>query len=238
MYKIRMRFSKKDFMIFISHLDLARVMERALRRAEVSLSFSQGFNPHPKISFATALALGVSSDGEYVDVEIEEKIDLKTFKDKINMELPEGIEVIQCKYIDVKSKALMAIIEYSTYMVRCSLKNDIREEELKENISEFMKNEEIIVYKTIKKRNKERNKEINIRPLIKKIEFINKGNEYCVFKMTLATGSRGNLKPEVVMEKLKDIGKMPIVLETVRIHRLDLYGMKAHKMIEPLELSI
>jgi radical SAM-linked protein len=233
-----MRFSKKDFMIFISHLDLARVMERALRRAEVVLSFSQGFNPHPKISFATALALGVSSDGEYVDVEIEEKIDLKKLKEKMNKELPEGIEILQCEYIDMKSKALMAIVEYSTYMVRCSLKNDEGQEKLKEMICDFMEKNEIVVCKTIKKRKQERKKEINIRSFIENIELIHKENTDCIFKMTLATGSKGNLKPEVVMEMLKDIENMPILAETIRIHRLDLYGMKDEKMVVPLEMEI
>lgn len=238
MYKVRMRFSKKDFMIFISHLDLARVMERALRRAEVVLSFSQGFNPHPKISFATALALGVSSDGEYVDVEIEEKIDLKALKEKMNKELPEGIEILQCKYIDTKSKALMAIVEYSTYRVKCSLRNGEEQEKLEEMICDFMKKDEIIVYKTIKKRKQERKKEINIRPFIKNIELAYKENVNCIFKMTLATGSKGNLKPEVVMEMLKDIEKVSILPETIRTHRVDLYGMKNHRMVVPLEMGI
>ncbi|QXM05768.1 TIGR03936 family radical SAM-associated protein [Crassaminicella indica] len=237
MYKVRMRFSKKDFMIFISHLDLARVMERALRRADVPLCFTQGFNPHPKISFATALALGVSSDGEYVDIEIEEKIDLNILKEKINKELPEGIHIIQCQYIDVKSKPLMAVIEYSTYIVRCVLADDVNEDKLNALIKDFMKNKEIIIHKIVKKKNKTREKEINIRPFIRNLELLNKEDCNCIFKMTLATGSKGNLKPEVLIEQLKDRMKISILLDSIRVHRLGLYSIKDERLIEPLEIG-
>ena len=68
--KIRMKFIKTKDMIYISHLDVQRLLQRVFRRAEVELSFSQGFNPHPKITYGNALALGVESYREYVDIEI------------------------------------------------------------------------------------------------------------------------------------------------------------------------
>lgn len=237
MYKIRIRFSKKDFMVFISHLDLMRTIERAIRRANIPLSFSKGFNPRPKISFATALALGVASDGEYMDMEIDEKIDLDLLEKRINNQLPKGLKVLKCKYVDIKSKALMAAVEYSTYMIRCCLVDDCSEEEINEKVTEFMKNEELLVYKTIKKKNIEKIKEVNIRPLIKNIELMQKENLQCIFKMTVATGSKGNLKPEVVIEKLESLKKIPVLLDQIRIHRLDLYGVKDHKLVTPLEIT-
>ncbi|TCO79973.1 TIGR03936 family radical SAM-associated protein [Marinisporobacter balticus] len=238
MNKMRIRFSKKDWMVFISHLDLMRTMERVLRRGNIPLVFSHGFNPHPKMAFSTALALGISSDGEYMDIEVEEEIDLDVFKSSINDQLPKGLKIIQCKYVDVKSKALMAIAEYSTYTVRCCLIEEHSEEELKKQVADFMANEEIILHKTIKKKNIEQIKEVNIRPFIKNIEIINKEDGSCIFKMTLATGSKGNLKPEVVIEKLAELKKTPIVLEKIRIHRLDLYGVNNGKLVTPLEINV
>ena len=87
---IRAKYKKEDDMIFISHLDLQRLLQRAFRRAEINLSYSQGFNPHPKMSYGNALALGVESQGEYVDIEIEDDITVEEFLKRINEELPKG----------------------------------------------------------------------------------------------------------------------------------------------------
>ena len=74
---IRTKFNKEGDMIYISHLDLQQLLQRAFRRAEIALVHSQGFNPHPKISYGNALALGTESQGEYVDVEIEEDLSIE-----------------------------------------------------------------------------------------------------------------------------------------------------------------
>ncbi|WP_053957507.1 TIGR03936 family radical SAM-associated protein [Inediibacterium massiliense] len=237
MYKIRIRFTKKEWMIFISHLDLLRLMERALRRARISLSFSQGFNPHPKISFATALALGVSSDGEYMDIEVEEQIDLEWFKKTINEELPQGIEVLGCKYIPIKSEALMAFIEYSTYMIKCPFTQKMKECDIKNIMDQLMNEEEIWMEKTVKKKGREQKKVVNIRPLIEKIELSSHEEDYCILKMLLKAGSKGNIKPEVVIQKLEEIFHMPIDAQKIRIHRLDLYGLENEKLVTPLDIT-
>jgi len=69
--KLLIKYTKEDRLKFISHLELIRVIERALRRGNIPLKFSEGFNPHPKISFAAPLSVGVSSQGEYMTVEVE-----------------------------------------------------------------------------------------------------------------------------------------------------------------------
>ncbi|MDY4561321.1 MAG: TIGR03936 family radical SAM-associated protein, partial [Peptostreptococcus porci] len=71
---MRIKFTKLGDMKYISHLDVQRLFQRVFRRAEVRLSYSQGFNPHPKMSYGNALALGVESYGEYVDIEIEDDL--------------------------------------------------------------------------------------------------------------------------------------------------------------------
>ncbi|MBF8984306.1 DUF2344 domain-containing protein [Lutibacter sp. B2] len=237
MFKIRMKFTKKGYMVFISHLDLARMIERTLRRANIPLAFSQGFNPHPKISFATALSLGVSSDGEYIDIEIEEKIDIDEFERRVTEQLPEGVEIIQCMYIDKKSQSLTSIVEYSTYIVKCNVENDVTEDVIRKKIEEFLGNEEIMIYKTVKKRNKIKNKEINIRPMIKELGLIDKNDLTCIFKMTVATGEQGNLKPDVLMQKVNELTILSIVSESIRIQRLDLYAVKNNQLVTPIDIS-
>ncbi|MCT4594957.1 MAG: TIGR03936 family radical SAM-associated protein [Anaeromicrobium sp.] len=236
MCKVRIRFKKNGYMIFTSHLDLMRIIERTLRRARVPISFSQGFNPHAKMSFATALALGVSSDGEYMDMELDEKVDLDNLVKRINKELPEGIEVIQCKFIHKKAKSLMSIIKYSSYVINLKLDKEISEEELRQNIEEFLKEDEIIIEKYSKKKNKTR--KVDIKPMIKSIQVINMDRENLLLKALLAAGSEQNIKPEIVMDKMFE--KMDFFnKEYVRVHRLELYAAnKRDEMVTPLDDSI
>ncbi len=234
MYKIRARYTKTDMMKFISHLDLVRLMQRAFRRAEIPMVFSQGFNPHPKLTFATALSVGVSSEGEYLDVEIKDLIDADIFKSKVNKELPEGIKILQCKYVEQKSESVMALVEYSSYLANIKLEKDMEEDQIKNGINHFLSLEEILVHKKPGKRNNEKEKEINIRTHINQLEFFSIEKNQLMLKMILATGSRGNLKPEVVIQSLAMIEQIPLEIEKTRIHRLELYTMVDGKMVTPI----
>ena len=109
---IRVKYKKEDEMIFISHLDLQRLLQRAFRRAKINLSYSEGFNPHPKMSYGNALALGVESQGDYVDIEIEDDIEVKEFLERINEQLPDGIKFVKGQEIDPKTPSLSSIIVY------------------------------------------------------------------------------------------------------------------------------
>ena len=113
---IRVKYKKEDEMIFISHLDLQRLLQRAFRRAKINLSYSEGFNPHPKMSYGNALALGVESQGEYVDIEIEDDIEVKEFLERINEQLPDGIKFVKGQEIDPKTPSLSSIIVYGEYI--------------------------------------------------------------------------------------------------------------------------
>ena len=126
---IRVKYKKEDEMIFISHLDLQRLLQRAFRRAKINLSYSEGFNPHPKMSYGNALALGVESQGEYVDIEIEDDIEVKEFLERINEQLPDGIKFVKGQEIDPKisitifNNSLWRI--YLQYRFRSSFKQRI-----------------------------------------------------------------------------------------------------------------
>ena len=93
MYRINFIFTKTGAMIYISHLDLMRLFMRALRRADLPLKITQGFNPHPKLSIKRALKLGVESDNEEATVVLKELIKPEDFKDRLQKQLPEGIKV-------------------------------------------------------------------------------------------------------------------------------------------------
>jgi radical SAM-linked protein len=93
MYRVSFNFSKTGLMRYISHLDLMRLFMRAMRRAELPLKMSEGFSPHPKLSFKRALKLGVESQQEEASVVLKFPVTPEDFKNRLQKQLPEGIEV-------------------------------------------------------------------------------------------------------------------------------------------------
>jgi radical SAM-linked protein len=91
MLKINITFTKKGLMKYISHLDLMRLFMRALRRAELPIKMTEGFNPHPKISIKRALKLGLESESEEATFVLREPISPQDFKQRLQKQLPEGI---------------------------------------------------------------------------------------------------------------------------------------------------
>jgi len=93
MYKVNFIFSKTGLMRYISHLDLMRLFMRAMRRADLPLKMSEGFSPHPKLSFRRALKLGVESQAEEASIVLKFPVAPEDFKNRLQKQLPEGIEV-------------------------------------------------------------------------------------------------------------------------------------------------
>ena len=92
--KAEIAFSKKGDLKFISHLDLMRLLTRALRRADIPVRITQGFNPHPKLSLSRAIKVGLESDHEEARINVRWPVEPKDFLDNVNRALPEGIRVV------------------------------------------------------------------------------------------------------------------------------------------------
>ena len=95
MQRIRLRYTKRGRLRFTSHRDIARVFERALRRAQIPMAFSAGFSPHPKISWVGAAATGVASEAEYVEIALAERRDPEQLRQQLDASLPDGIDVTE-----------------------------------------------------------------------------------------------------------------------------------------------
>jgi radical SAM-linked protein len=93
--KLRLRYAKRGRMRFTSHRDVARAFERALRRAGIPMAYSQGFNPHPRISWAGAAPTGVASEAEYVEIQLVERVDPDAVRRELDAALPGGLDVLQ-----------------------------------------------------------------------------------------------------------------------------------------------
>jgi radical SAM-linked protein len=99
MPRIRIKYTKSEEVKFISHRDLMRTFQRAIRRAEIPISYSQGFNPHMKISWGQALKVGKTSSGEYAKLQLESFIRPQELMQKLNKQLPQGIEILEANLV-------------------------------------------------------------------------------------------------------------------------------------------
>lgn len=229
---IRCKFTKEKDMIYISHLDLQRLLQRILRKAGIRVAYSQGFNPHPKISFGQALSLGVTSYGEYIDVELEDIVEADEFMTRVNNALPDGIKIQKVKFIDkTVTTSLSSSISHGSYMISMNVSSDIEIADIKTKVAEFMKLEEII---NIKKNKKGKLKEVNIRPLIKTLKVVSLEENILTLNMLVATGSSANLSPNVLIDKLNGFSNIGIDLENLKIIRNDLYIEDNNKLLAPM----
>ena len=224
---VRSKFKKEGDMIYISHLDLLRLLERTMRRAGIKPTFTQGFNKHPKIAFAQALSLGITSQGEYVDMEVDSDMSGDEFKENMNQFLPEGIRFTKSKIVDKKSDSLMGIVTHARYMINIKLHSEISMDDAQIELDKFMDMEEILV----KKKNKKgKIKEINIRTMIQSmaITFVENGQMY--INAVLSTGSAGNLKPDILLNSIDLNTNIEFCPQESRIQRQDMYIMDGGKL--------
>lgn len=212
--KARIKFRKYGVMKFIGHLDVMRFFQKVMRRAEIPIAFTGGFSPHMIMSFANPLGVGVTSDGEYFDIELTETIDMAEAVARMNQVVVEGIDIVNMVPIsDDKKQTGMSIVAAADYL--SSLKKGSFPNTLNELAQRFISQEEILVLKKTKKSEKE----VNIKPMIYEFE-VRGENIY----MRLATGSVENLKPELVMQALCKYLGMDLDTLSFSHHRLDVFA--------------
>ena len=226
--KVRIKFRKYGALRFIGHLDVMRFFQKVMRRADIPIAFTGGYSPHMIMSFASPLGIGVTSDGEYFDIELTEAINSEEAVRRMNAEMVEGIEVVSFRQIAEEKKMTgMAIVAAADYLV--SLKEGEMPADLEKQCDRFMALQEILIVKQTKRSEKE----VNIRPMIYQMEVRSDG-----IYMQLAAGSADNLKPELVMTAfLRSAG---IDEETVQFsfHRLEIYadtGSEGNRELVTLE---
>lgn len=227
--KARIKFRKNGVMKFIGHLDIMRYFQKAIRRAEIPIAFTSGYSPHMIMSFANPLGVGLTSDGEYFDIELTESIASKEAVRRLNEQMVDGMEILSFVQIpdDKKSKG-MSIVAGADYL--SSVKNGSLPEDLAEKLEAFYAQNEICVVKKTKKSEKE----VDIRPMIYKLE-CRDGKIY----MRVAAGSVQNLKPELVTEAFVRYLGMDAEEVTFTHHRLETFAesenMEGKMILVPLD---
>jgi radical SAM-linked protein len=125
---IRFKFHKKAEFKFLSHLDMVRLITRALSRSGIIVKYDKGFNPKPKISFSNPIPLGVESLAEYCDLVLEDEIEANDFTRKVNMQLPQQVKINSAKNVSCKMPSLMADIDLMLYIFKIDITGSLPDE--------------------------------------------------------------------------------------------------------------
>lgn len=224
MSEYRARFAKENKLKFLSHLELIRAMVRSLRRAGLEMAYSEGFHPHPKLSFGPALAVGVSSSHEFFDLQLTTDPAPDLLKNKLNMALPEGLKILDVKKITHHVKPLNAIINRASYSLLLRAEpGDIPH--IIESLHRLPERDQLFV----DRRNKDGMKTVNIRPWLHNVNAEAIGADRIMVNLVGEIGSGGNLRPEDL------VGLLTPPVEVLSIHRSGLWHEDKGQVIEPMQ---
>jgi radical SAM-linked protein len=212
--KVRLRFKKEGDLRFISHLELASLFHRASKRADLSLGYSEGFHPMPRIVFASALPVGVESLAEVVELELEGTSSASDVKKRLNESLPSGIEIIEAQEVPLSSP-ITPLIHRSIYWIR--LDQALTREETEKRIKKALSAEELRIHQ--ERKGKER--EVDILPLIEEVRVTSKNDrdrsvsepqgsrehETWGVELVLRRSQGKAAKPTEIMESLLQLGR-------------------------------
>ena len=215
------RFGKQPRLRFISHLDLQRFFQRAVNRTGLPIAWSQGFNPHPVMSFGSALALGWTSEYEVIDIKLSAPMGRKHTEDAVRAALPKDLPVLEVRMVDDRHAAPMSLVRMSDYVVRLEGENAPA---VIGQIPAFLERE---VVEAIKK-TKSGEKTINARPLVLSLEALDADR----FRTRLMLTESQSIKPELLVGLLSDMAGVEAPM--ARVHRTMLLGLGAEGSPAPL----
>ena len=205
---VRVKYCKGGPIKYISHLNLTQVFTRVLRRANIPVVISDGFNPRFRISFGPPLPLGISSTSEYLDIRLKEEIKAKDLVRRLNRVLPQGLKILRAKIIPSSADSLVKIIDKASYIITLKIKevlldsaaknqeDELRKlkQEVEKNNKRFLNLDEIIV----EKQTKNGIKMVDIRPSILDISVKKFKKQILELGLELKIGQQGNLNPRYV----------------------------------------
>lgn len=197
--RLRITFAKQGALRYTGHLDLHHIWERTARRAELPLSYSQGFHPQPKMNLAAALPLGFSSRCEVLDMRLDLDIPLEGLRERIQSAVPSGLQILEVERVDEKLPPLQTLVEAAEYEVH--LKEPLEESLLRERVEALLEAPGLP--------RERRGKTYDLRPLIEEI----RAEEGESLHMRLAARPSATGRPEEVLEALG------IPADTTRIER-------------------
>lgn len=221
MLKIRIKFAKSGNMKFIGHLDTMRYFQKAMRRADIDIAYSTGFSPHQIMSFAAPLGVGITSEGEYLDIEVNTTTSTAQAVAALNETMVEGFSVLDYRKLPDNAKTAMSIVSCADYTLtyRQGYESKLSFEKLAEAIHAFYEVPEKI---EVVKQTKKSEKIIDLKQLVYDFQAVQVEGKPA-FYLKVSTGSSDNTKPELVMEHFYRFLGLELKDFTFQTHRHDVY---------------
>ncbi len=196
MQRLRIRFSRGQEVKFISHLDIMRLWQRALNRAGISLAYSEGFSPHPRISLAAPLAVGVTSEAELMDITLTRFVSPHFFTSAVGQQLPPGIEILQAYPVAPTLPSLQSQVRYVEYKV------EVETEKEQKDIESALASLLSVEHLPWQHQRDTGPRKYDLRALIDDLWLIDWRSGYCTIGMRLHCDSNGSGRPEQVAAAL------------------------------------
>jgi len=196
MQRLRLKFSRGEELKFLSHLDLMRLWERALRRARLPLAYSEGFTPHPQIALAAPLSVGITSQAELMDVVLSRWLPPQTFMAQTKEQLPHGIELLEVWPVGPKTSSLQSQVRFVEYRVEVEIESKFQEVE--QALQSLLSAKELHWHHL----RDTGARYYDLRALIDDIWLIDYHDSLCVLGMRLCCDEKGTGRPEQVAKAL------------------------------------
>ncbi|UJB69926.1 TIGR03960 family B12-binding radical SAM protein [Acaryochloris sp. 'Moss Beach'] len=216
--RIRVWFGKQGDMALVSHLDLLRLLDRIVRRAQIPIAYTGGFHPSPRIAPANALMLGATSSGEIVDFELTECVNIETFRQTLDTFLPTDIPIYKAEVIDLKASSATQSVGQAEYLLTVTASDDssIDAEQWQIWLDQIWEAKEILFEQTTKSGKK---KVVNLRDRLFSLN-LGSVNPTQINYIGSCRNDGTILRPEHLMFMLEQISEQQIVL--AQIHRCQL----------------
>ena len=192
MIKLRMKFTKHGPIRFLGHLDVMRYVQKAIRRAEIDIKYSEGYSPHQILSFAQPLSVGSTTDGDYMDMTLLSCVSKEQVMEDLNNSMNEGIEIIAVSELSEKAENAMTSVAGAEYLISFREGKEPKFD-LENTMKAFMEQDRIPAMK----KTKNGEKEIDIKPLIYRWEILDEK-----LHVLLSAGSASNLKASLLISSL------------------------------------
>ncbi len=209
--RLRITFGKSGSLRYTSNLDMAKVWERVLRRAELPLLYTRGFNTRPRISLAMPLPLGISSECEILDISLRERMDFcaANLSERLLAVSPAGLSIVDIKEVDPRSSTMQSLILSAEY--RIHFHDALERADLQRKLDDLLAQESIIV----ERRRRRKRSVMDVRPLILSLEI----DDNADLLAHLSVGDRGNLRPDHLLELL-ELDDAHTSIHRCRLHKL------------------
>lgn len=212
--KVRIKFAKYGVMKFIGHLDMMRFFQKAIRRADIDVRYSEGFSPHQIMSFAAPLGVGSESFGEYLDIEVLSMDSPEAMRQALNDVMVEGVEILSVNVLPDQAKNAMASVAAASY--RLTMKEgSFPIDDLAQKLQAFCAQETIPYTKETKKSVVE----LDLKQGIYELGTDEEG----AIHMLVNASSSGNIKPTMIFEKFCQFAGCEIPASAIQVTRLEIY---------------